>query len=89
MFQWMGVEDQEVQEMTCKMYREPFAYEKTHSVPVAADELDDVAYKFFGTELDTYKVLDANFTEYIENRGDMSQLTSFLLGSELSEQGVL
>ena len=55
-------------------YRDRFESEKTINVNAVGAELDFYAYNNLGSELDTYKIMDENFIDFIEERGKLSRL---------------
>lgn len=74
MLRWDDVKDTTIFGTTFKMYRQPF---------VAADfvksiyeniEFDHYAYKYFQSELFSYRILDTNFVQYMEERGDLDRV---------------
>lgn len=74
MLRWNDVEDKEVFEMTVKMYREPFTASDSITSPFRGLELDHYAYKYYDSELYMYRILDVNFEQYMEERGDLDRL---------------
>lgn len=60
-------------------YREKYIPLKTNNVPNENQELDFYAYKYLDSELFTYKLIDVNFTEYIETRGNTSLMKNILI----------
>lgn len=74
MFRWEEVTPVTIDGMTLRMYREPYEPAKTQVVPSQGNALDHLAYTHLGSELFMYKVLDTNWTAYMEARGDMSRL---------------
>ncbi len=79
MFRWDKVEDKVIEGIAVKMYREPFEASETQKIPSENLELDHYAYKYLGSELDSYKILDTNFIDYIEERGDVQRLNHILI----------
>jgi hypothetical protein len=75
MFRWNDVEDKELFGMTVKMYRDPF--ESSNTVPsiFKGIEMDHQAYKYLGSELYMYRVLDVNFENFMEERGDVLRMS--------------
>jgi len=74
MFRWDSVEEQEINDMSVKMYRNPF-FAAQESTAIFQDiELDHYAYRYLGSEAYMYKVLDINFERYREERGDVSRI---------------
>lgn len=74
MLRWNDVADKTIFGMTVKMYREPFASSDTFTSPCENLEFDHYAYKYFESELFMYRILDTNFVQYIEERGDLDRL---------------
>lgn len=82
MFRWDDVEDKEINEMTVKMYRNPFAA-AGQFVGIFQDiELDHYAYKYLGSEIYMYKILDVNFERYREERGDVSRIGDIIVPTQ-------
>lgn len=79
MLRWNEVDDQEIFGMTVKMYRDPYEVLKKSAAPIPNLELDHYAYKYLQTELFMYKVLDTNFINYIEERGDMHRVSKIYI----------
>lgn len=79
MLRWNEVDDQDIFDLTVKMYREPFVAGATQVSPFNGLELDHYAYRFLGSELFMYKILDINFERYMEERGDMSRIDEVLI----------
>lgn len=79
MFRWETVEEKKVFGEERKMYREPFRALKTIAAPMTNMELDYFSYKYYGSEIYMYRILDTNFVEYMEERGDISRLSSVLI----------
>jgi hypothetical protein len=76
MFRWNDVKDQEIYDDIVKMYRNPFVPAETFISPIRNWDLDHYAYKYLGSELYMYRILDSNFEAYIEARGDIEQMGS-------------
>lgn len=74
MLRWENVEDKKIFDMNVKMYRDPFVEETKSVAPIPNLELDHYAYKYLGTELYMYRILDINFNDFIEERGDVSRM---------------
>lgn len=74
MLRWDNVEDKTIFGMTVKMYRDPFVEETKSSAPIPNLEFDHYAYKYLGTELYMYRILDTNFIAFIEERGVSSRI---------------
>jgi hypothetical protein len=64
MLRWNDVDDITLFDMTVKMYREPYQAE---------------SFKHMGTELLAYQILDVNFVQYMEERGDLSRMGDVLI----------
>ena len=79
MFRWQDVEDQTIFGMTVKMYRDPFVATDTFKAPEIKRELEHHAHKYLGSELYMYRVMDTNFINYIEERGDLDRLDKILI----------
>lgn len=79
MFRWNEVDDQTLYDMTVKMYRDPFESSSTIAAPFESLELDHYAYKYFESELMVYRILDVNFENYIEERGDVGRVNPILI----------
>lgn len=74
MFRWQAVLDFDFEDMTVKMYREPYEADTTTIVPNENIELDHLAHKYLGSSLMMYKILDTNWVEFMENRGQVSDM---------------
>jgi len=74
MLRWNEVEEQELFGLTVKMYREPYVAGETIKSKFIDLELDHYAYKYFGSELFAYRIIDVNFIQYMEERGDLYRL---------------
>lgn len=74
MFRWNDVDETILEDVTLKMYREPYEAERTTKVPSKGLELDHLAFKHLGSELLMYKLMDLNWIEYMEQRGDMDRI---------------
>ena len=83
MLRWNDVEDKIIFDMTVKMYREPFVALDTFTSPFIGLELDHYAYKYFESELYMYRILDTNFEQYIEERGDLDRLKNIQIPSDI------
>jgi hypothetical protein len=82
MLRWDDVEEQELFDMTVKMYREPFhAAKKTKAIHVGL-ELDHYAYLYLGSELFMYRIMDVNWESFMEERGDMSRIKEIYIPQE-------
>ena len=74
MLRWQNIEDKEIFGMTVKMYRDPYTAGKTIVAPIPNLEIDHYAYKYLESELFMYRILDINFNDFIEERGDVSRM---------------
>ena len=74
MFQWHDVEEIDFNGKKFKMYRNLYKPEKSQAVKNEGLELDHIAHKYLGDEMDMYKILDTNITSYIEERGNVSRI---------------
>lgn len=77
MFRWKNAE------LDSLYYREPFKAEKSIVIPNKDLELDHYAYIHLGSELEMYKILDTNFIDFIEQRGDISRLKNIKIPVEV------
>jgi hypothetical protein len=82
MLRWDEVEEQELFDMTVKMYREPFQASKTTKAIQRNLELDHYAYLYLGSELFMYRFMDVNWEKFIEERGDMSRVSDIYVPLE-------
>ena len=89
MFRWVDVDEQTITGLTVKMYREPLIYEQTQPVKNDNLELDHYAYKYLGSETLAYQILETNFTEFIEGRGDTNRIKNFVIPIEIKEEVLL
>ena len=79
MLRWNDVADKTIFGLTVKMYREPFtATDGVVSIFKNLD-IDHYAYKYYGTELLAYRVLDTNFESYMEERGDVERMKKVVI----------
>ena len=85
MLRWNNVEDKIIFGMTVKMYREPFVPGDTFTSPFTNLELDHYAYKYFESELFMYRILDTNFINYIEERGDLGRVKNIQIPTIIDE----
>lgn len=74
MFRWEDVDPISYQGTEIKMYRERYVPAETVSIIGENLELDDYAYRHLGSELLMYKIMDTNFVDWMEARGDVSRL---------------
>lgn len=84
MLRWMDIEDEDVLGMTVKMYRPSIEIQDEQRIENENLELDHYAYKYLGSELLMYRILDANFEQYIEERGDIARLKQIRIPIERS-----
>lgn len=63
-------------------YRKKFEESKSINIETNKNNLDFYSYKFLGTELEMYKIMDINFIDYIEKRGDLSKIKKLKIPSE-------
>lgn len=82
MLRWENVEDKELFDMTVKMYRDPYIAGKTVVAPIPNLELDHYGYKYLESELFMYRILDVNFINFIEERGDVSRMKKVYIATE-------
>lgn len=75
MFRWYEVQDQTIFDMTVKMYRNPFVALSSVASPDKGLEFDHHAFKHMESELFMYRILDTNFENYIEERGDIDRVS--------------
>ncbi|MFZ7155042.1 MAG: hypothetical protein ACO1HP_14820 [Bacteroidota bacterium] len=74
MFRWEDVDAILYDGTEIKMYRERYVPAETVSIIGENLELDDYAYRHLGSELLMYKIMDTNFVDFMEARGDVSRL---------------
>ena len=86
MQQWNSVTPATLFGMTVKMYRTPYEPQKTISIPNQNKELDHYAFDYLGSELYMYKILDSNFIQFMEERGDVSRLKNILI--PITDRGI-
>ncbi|MCE5316239.1 MAG: hypothetical protein LLG04_02610 [Parachlamydia sp.] len=79
MLRWNDVKDTTVFGITFKMYRQPFVAADSIKSIYKNLELDHYAYKYFESELFAYRILDTNFVQYMEERGDLSRMKDVLI----------
>lgn len=82
MDRWDLVEDKELFGLTFKMYRDPFVANTTFTSLFKNIDLDHQAYKYYESELYAYRILDVNFVNYIEERGDLHRLGKIQIASD-------
>ena len=78
MLRWNRVPEQTIFGMTVKMYRDPFVAASIIRSPHVGLELDHYAYKYFGSELYMYRILDTNGEAIMEERGDISRVNIYI-----------
>jgi hypothetical protein len=83
MLRWLEVEDKEILGMTVKMYREPFVPSGTVTSIFQGLEFDHYAFKYFKSEIYMYRILDTNFTQYMEERGDLDRLKDIQIPTDV------
>ena len=74
MLRWNNIAPKILFDMTIKMYRDPFVPLNTVASLYKNLELDHYAYRYLGSELFMYRILDTNFERFMEERGDMSRI---------------
>jgi len=89
MLRWNDVTDKTVLGFTTKMYREPFVSQNLTKTPYKNLELDHYAFKHLGSELFSYKILDSNFVNYMEERGDLSRMGSVSIPSNQNQSNTV
>lgn len=89
MIRWFEVRDQTLFGMTVKMYRNPFIPTKTSKSLFTRLELDHQAFKYFDGEVFMYRILDANFDRYMEERGDMDRVEDILIPVQVNESAAI
>ncbi len=82
MLRWLEVEDKTIFGMTVKMYREPFVAADTITSIYPNLEFDHYAYKYFQSEVYMYRILDTNFIQYMEERGDLDRLKNIQIPTD-------
>lgn len=89
MFRWETVTAKEVNGENYKMYCPINDFLTTQKVPFEGMELDNYAFKYLQTELLMYKVMQANATDYLEQRGDLDRVLNIIIPtSEKTGQGI-
>ena len=83
MLRWVEVEDKTIFGMTVKMYREPFVASDTIVSIYQGLELDHYAFKHFESELYMYRILDTNFDQYMEERGDLDRIKNIKIPTDV------
>lgn len=89
MLRWELVENKNMFGVDLKMYRNMFVALKTFKSIFFNIDLDHQAYKYFETEIYSYRILDTNFIEYIEERGDLARVQILIPSQEDQETTVL
>lgn len=74
MLRWSEIDDTTIFGITYKMYREPYRAGITAKSPHKNLDLDHYAYRHLGSELLSYRILDVNFKQYMEERGNLSRM---------------
>lgn len=74
MFRWVETDN--------GYYREKFVPIKTIEIKNENLELDHYAYRYLQTEVEMYKIMDINFINYINNRGDVTRLGTIKIPTE-------
>jgi len=82
MLRWDDVDSQEVFDMTVKMYREPFHAKSLTKAIQQNLELDHYAYLYLDSELFMYRIMDINWENFMEERGDMSRVKDIYIPTE-------
>ena len=85
MLRWNEVTEQDIYDMTVKMYREPVVADETFISPLHGLELDHYAYRYYESEIYMYRILDVNFTEYMEQRGDLDRLNDIKIMASVDD----
>lgn len=76
MFRWKNIESN-------TYYRKLFTASKTIKIVNEKLELDHYAFRYLNSELEMYKILDVNFVNYIEKRGNIVKLPYIDIPSEV------
>ena len=79
MNRWNDIDTIEYFDMELKMYREPFVALTATTAHRDDFEFDHYAYLYLGSELLMYQILDTNFEQYMEERGDLSRMENILI----------
>ena len=74
MIRWQEVGEQTLFGMTVKMYRDPFDAKETTISQFDKVEMDHHAFKYFDSEFLMYRILDTNFEQFLEERGDVDEM---------------
>lgn len=74
MNRWDEIEESEIEGQKIKMYRPLNEPLREITVPSEKQELDYYSHKYLNSSLLMYKILDSNWPEYMEERGDVSRL---------------
>lgn len=81
MFRWFNIEPVNINGNDFKLYRErsvPVNAQKLSNI-VKVKEFDHLAFDFLGSETLMYKMMDANWERYMEERGDMNRLKEIII----------
>lgn len=76
MFRWNDVETQTIENVSVKMYRPLYEANRSMTIRYHEEELDLLSYRYLGSEMLWYKILDVNMKAILENRGRMNRLQS-------------
>jgi len=79
MLRWQQVTPVTIFGMTVKMHRPIYTPKAVIRIPNLSYEFDHYAYLHLGSELYMYKILDINWEEYMEARGDIRELKSIII----------
>lgn len=79
MNRWESVTTTRVNGADVRMYRERYRPAETTQAASGNMELDHNAQRYLGSELLMYKIMDTNWTAYMENRGDVSRMPKILI----------
>ena len=74
MFRWETIPEIDINGQQSKMYRPRFEPIQSQVVPAEKKELDHHSFSHLGTELFMYKIMDANFIRFMEERGDLDRI---------------
>ena len=76
MYRWEGVATSSLFGMDVRMYREPYHEDKSFVAAEKNIELDHYAFRYFKTEILMYQIMDVNWIQYIEERGDLGRISN-------------
>ncbi len=85
MNRWEDVEEQMLFGMPVKMYRDPFEAVSAITSSFSGLELDHYAYKYFQNSLYMYRIMDTNWEQYMEERGDIDELKDIQIPTKKDE----